>query len=1168
MKEGRTRGATMGAAPLGAALLVMLGAALAQQPCDSAQRELYNECWARGYCSENCAARSLLSASLGSCTIGSEVALERLGECCDSEQRALVAQGGSCFSCDTTCAVPETLARLGSCRHQGRVLDEVLRASCDDIADCKAPSLHATNQSRTCWGAIGTERDAPCHYQCEAGYGIRDVTAEITATFARRGSSTLRDGRSWLGLTEAVTCPAGSTEWQHEGGLQRPCEQCPAGLFSDGRSVGCVRCPVGHEPLNATSCRACAQRPAVGRPGVWDDSTVPCERSEHPDTCRRGVSDGTRCAPCGANEEPSADGSRCVPCADDEKSMGFLCERCQPGFRLDATRVACVDIPECEREGDHCSPGTRCTELEGSYECSACPESARGSPYISTNRNDPHFCDRAGGQVCGCVDIDECAADYKLGLQYPNGRPSGYLARWPGRKDGQTACPENSVCTNLAVSGGLVVSWLPQAFGTGKRWIAGDSGRDPVSLGYNCSCIENSTQVLLGDTEYHFRRGFDSERWVAEGYQTCADIDECTAALHPTGKVVDSRRGPIGRLVMQEAGAERKQPLSPGQDFCTRLQHEGYYCPNGGIPYLQITTQLETVYGTQSFDTGGKNIPWSHEDHGVYGLQPTGCLAAFPFDIGNGTNGDSEADIWSVSGNAISSLVEDVAGGGGHIINEMATQMDAATHANQNLLLAAGVCVNLPGTHACCMDYKKLIHSPQLIRGRKPNSEWADQNNPFAPDAYVYPRECQRVDFCTGELQPEAGTPPASNVTLTREQRQDWNNYIVTTGVGQANTGGCDPETTCSALPVASHGSSIRRPDGVVIATGPRNWDSMEAWYGVQCSPCPDKGKDGAELQVRWGPQISQDIEGALGPAGVNPRKGCEAGSGTRKCPHEPLWNQFCSDQSDAQENAATVSTAVVCFIVVCCCGLIKTNRSMQVELEEARRNELQKLVLENFENHPRKAGYVGNTGREDESMPTLELDAETLTNPVALGDYGWRMARFQVGNIGRLGRDGLSVLTTAVGTVVDVTADTLDAAVTYVPGQQYAREFVTDGIHVVTDATGRAIDSTVDFVPGAAAGKQLLSETLDVVPGRELLPDALGGRRRGALGQPTAAQRTDTILAGLGQSIRSGTVRESTGGALSGSGSSADGANLGFSGGGGKKMKVRRQGSEDPQDV
>ena len=51
MKEGRTRGATMGAAPLGAALLVMLGAALAQQPCDSAQRELYNECWARGYCS-------------------------------------------------------------------------------------------------------------------------------------------------------------------------------------------------------------------------------------------------------------------------------------------------------------------------------------------------------------------------------------------------------------------------------------------------------------------------------------------------------------------------------------------------------------------------------------------------------------------------------------------------------------------------------------------------------------------------------------------------------------------------------------------------------------------------------------------------------------------------------------------------------------------------------------------------------------------------------------------------------------------------------------------------------------------------------------------------------------------------------------------------------------
>eukprot|EP01043_Picozoa_sp_COSAG02_P010763 COSAG02_NODE_385_length_23394_cov_43.838807_15_plen_1182_part_00 len=1122
--------------------------------CDAEQMALYSECWAGGYCSERCGSGADMARRLGDCTVGGALAVEALRRCCDAEQQALVAQGASCFACDTACPVPETLSALGGCRHLGSTLADTLRRSCDDVADCDAPSAHATNQSRTCWGAIGAEREPPCHYQCEAGYGIVDVTAELTASFERHHTLTLRDGRSWLGLTEAVTCPAGSTEWQHKGAPQRACEPCPSGLYSDGHSVGCARCPVGHEPLNATglastSCRPCVERKPPGA-SVWELSQLPCGDGELPDTCRRGVSDGTHCEPCGANEQPSANGSSCEACQrETEHSTGYLCEACPPGYRPDPTRAACVDIHECENPDSHCSPGTICRDLEGSYECSACPETATGTPYISSNPNDPHFCDRADGHVCGCMDIDECAPGYKLGLPGSDTRGPGYLPRWPGRKDGQTACPDNSVCTNLGVSGGLVVSWLSTALGRGRRWIAGQSGHDPASLGYNCSCIENSTAVLLGDTEYHFRRGFDSEKWMNEGYQTCDDIDECTTELRPTGYVVDRTQGTNGLLVKQSGAAENLQPLPPGQDFCTRLQREGYYCPNGGIPYLQTPVgqpiRLDTVYGdraSHTIDTGGKRIPWTHEEHGKFGLQPSGCLAALPFDQRNGTNGASEADIFDLSGDAISSLAEDVAGGGGHIINEIATQMDAATHANQNLLLSAGVCINLPGTHACCMDYKKLIHNPSLIRGRKPISAWADQANPFAPDTYVYPRECQRLDFCTGELQPDPAQPHsgATNRTRTGKQREDWNKYIVSTGVGQPDTGGCDPETTCSATPPATRGYASRRADGVVVAAGAgrlnMNWDSMEAWYGVKCSPCPATGKDGAELQVRWGAQISQDVEGALGPAQITPRKGCEVG--TRECPHEPLWNQFCSDQTDAQENAATVSTAVIVFFLVCCCGLIKTNRSMQVELEEARRNELQKLVLENFENHPRRAGYVGNTGLEDEAMPTLELDAETLTNPMALGDYGWKMARFQVGNIGRLGRDGLAVLTTAVGTVVDVTTDALDQAVEFVPGQQYARELVNDGINVVTDATGRVIDSTVEFVPGAAAAGQILSETLDVIPGRELLPDALGGRRRGPLGQPTATQRGDEILAELGQSITS----IGTGSSLSGSGSSVEG--------------------------
>ena len=84
-------------------------------------------------------------------------------------------------------------------------------------------------------------------------------------------------------------------------------------------------------------------------------------------------------------------------------------------------------------------------------------------------------------------------------------------------------------------------------------------------------------------------------------------------------------------------------------------------------------------------------------------------------------------------------------------------------------------------------------------------------------------------------------------------------------------------------------------------------------------------------------------------------------------------------------------------------------------------------------------------------------------------------------------------------------------------PGQQYARELVTDGINVVTDATGRVIDTTVDFVPGAAAAGHLVSEALDVIPGRELLPRRSWWAAAWALGSALPHKRTDEILNRVG---------------------------------------------------
>jgi hypothetical protein len=236
----------------------------------------------------------------------------------------------------------------------------------------------------------------------------------------------------------------------------------------------------------------------------------------------------------------------------------------------------CVDIPECDTPQAHCSLGTTCTEDMGNYTCSPCPGGADGTPYISDDRRDPHFCDPLGREICGCADVDECAEAYRI--------PPG-VARWPGRDDGQAACPDNTICTNVGETGGLEVSLMPgpRIFGVAKMlWQAGGNGRTPISLGYNCSCVENTTQVLLGNAEYDFRRGYDSLNWVFTKYEECVDLNECENELSPTGWALDEDTGE-----REYSDSRLGVQLAPGQDFCQRLQPEGYYCPNGGIPYLQ-----------------------------------------------------------------------------------------------------------------------------------------------------------------------------------------------------------------------------------------------------------------------------------------------------------------------------------------------------------------------------------------------------------------------------------------------------------------------------------------------------------------------------------------------------------------------------------------------------
>ncbi|KAJ6663584.1 hypothetical protein lerEdw1_009663 [Lerista edwardsae] len=78
------------------------------------------------------------------------------------------------------------------------------------------------------------------------------------------------------------------------------------------------------------------------------------------------ASGGLQAEECGILS--GCENGHCVRVAD-----GFTCD-CYEGYRLDPTRMACLDIDECQ-ETDSLCPGGRCLNMEGSYRC-LCPRGA------------------------------------------------------------------------------------------------------------------------------------------------------------------------------------------------------------------------------------------------------------------------------------------------------------------------------------------------------------------------------------------------------------------------------------------------------------------------------------------------------------------------------------------------------------------------------------------------------------------------------------------------------------------------------------------------------------------------------------------------------------------------------------------------------------------------
>ena len=97
---------------------------------------------------------------------------------------------------------------------------------------------------------------------------------------------------------------------------------------------------------------------------------------------------------------------------------------------------------------------------------------------------------------------------------------------------------------------------------------------------------------------------------------------------------------------------------------------------------------------------------------------------------------------------------------------------------------------------------------------------------PFYSDTYVYPRECQRINFCNGDTR----SPWSTTSTKAHGHLDDWDKVMFEWGFNPEEAtanGGCDIHTECVPAAVAE-GRLATRSDpcggglGAVLVVRPR----------------------------------------------------------------------------------------------------------------------------------------------------------------------------------------------------------------------------------------------------------------------------------------------------------------------------------------------------------
>eukprot|EP00854_Cymbomonas_tetramitiformis_P000805 gene805-biopygen681 len=339
---------------------------------------------------------------------------------------------------------------------------EAGRGGCDPLADCvNTAGGHACGRCPEGYLGSGSTRCLPS-LSCEEDNGGCDLLTVCSAVSGGEACGACPPGYTGNGATGCVDEDGCAAEGADCYGVcvdaQAPevgytCAACPPGMVGDGAACMEDECFVDNGGCDTAV--TCTMDIALGEPfcGECPTGQAAVEDELLSSGWRCAEIDGCKEAPCWSNGELSQ------PCEDVvAPGTGRVCGSCPGGFFASSSGVSCVDVDECEGEGnggcwvssEDAELRAECVNKAGTYVCGACPEG-----FIGTGERGCRarvLCDMNHGN---CDPLSLCTDNTTTGYADCGACPQGYSGT------GDTACVDTDGCAQEPCFPGVACEDVP-----------------------------------------------------------------------------------------------------------------------------------------------------------------------------------------------------------------------------------------------------------------------------------------------------------------------------------------------------------------------------------------------------------------------------------------------------------------------------------------------------------------------------------------------------------------------------------------------------------------------------------------------------------------------------------------------------------------------------------